>query len=77
MSQIVNTNVRQFGLLANHCRTARLTLARQLLRQLSSLTNALTARPVWSCPKCGAPMVLGPILTAQQLARVGLGFDTS
>jgi hypothetical protein len=69
--------IRQFGFLANHCRTARLTFARRLLRQRSSLTNALPATPAWSCPHCGAPMVLGPVLNAHQLARVCLGFDTS
>jgi Putative transposase/Transposase zinc-binding domain len=69
--------IRQFGFLANHCRTARLTLARRLLRQRSTLTNAPESTSTWSCPRCRAPMVLGPILTAHQLARVCLGFDTS
>ena len=71
--------IRQFGFLANHCRTARLTLARRLLGQRSSLTRTLAATSAWSCPRCGAPMVLGPILNAHQLARVSfvLVFDTS
>ena len=69
--------IRQFGFLANHGRTARLTLARRLLRQLSVLTNALSATPAWSCPQCGAPMVLGPLLNAHQLAQVCFAFDTS
>jgi hypothetical protein len=69
--------IRQFGFLANHCRSARLTLARRLLRQPSSQRNAPAATPTWSCPRCGAPMMVGPILNAHQLARVCLGFDTS
>jgi hypothetical protein len=69
--------IRQFGFLANHCRTARLTLARQLLRQRSSLTKAPPAAPTWSCPRCGAPMIVGPILSADQLARAWLALDTS
>ncbi len=69
--------IRQFGFLANHCRTARLTLARRLLRPRSSRTNAPLATAAWSCPRCGAPMVVGPILNAYQLARVCLRFDTS
>jgi hypothetical protein len=69
--------IRQFGFFANHCRTARLTLARRLLRQRSSPTNAPPMTPAWSCPRCGVPMVVGPILNAHQLARLFLGFDTS
>jgi len=69
--------VRPFGFLANHGRTARLTLARRLLRQRRSPTNVVGTAPAWSCPRCGAPMVLGPILNTQQLARACLGFDTS
>ena len=69
--------IRQFGFLANHCRTARLTLARHLLRPGSSVMNAPATTPPWSCPRCGAPMVIGPSLNAHQLARVVLGFDTS
>ena len=33
--------------------------------------------PAWHCPRCGATMVIGPILSARQLATVTLGFDTS
>jgi hypothetical protein len=69
--------IRQFGFLANHCRTARLRLARQLLRQRSSRTNAQPATRTWPCPRCGAAMILGPILNAHQLARVSFIFDTS
>jgi hypothetical protein len=46
--------IRPFGFLANHCRTARLALARRLLRQRATLTNPDPAT-AWSCPHCGAP----------------------
>ena len=69
--------IRQFGYLANHCRTARLGLARRLLRRIPSPATARATTPGWCCPQCGAPMVFGPILNAQQLARVCFGFDTS
>jgi len=69
--------IRQFGYLANHGRTARLTLARRLLRCTLTTTGAPATTPVWCCPRCGASMRLGPILTARQLAWACLGFDTS
>ena len=69
--------IRPFGFLANHYRTARLTLARRLLRQRSAVSNAPSTTPQWSCPRCGAPMTVGPILNAHQLARACVGFDTS
>ena len=70
--------IRQFGYLANHCRTARLALARCLLACTPSrpLPDAPT-KPGWTCPQCGAPMVLGPVLMARQLAYACIGFDTS
>ena len=34
-------------------------------------------RRAWHCPRCGAPMVIGPILSGLQLTIVTLGFDTS
>src|SRR5712691_2429851 len=40
--------IRQFGFLANHCRTARLTLARRWLQRRSMLTDALVGTPAWS-----------------------------
>jgi hypothetical protein len=69
--------IRQFGYLANHGRTARLTLARRLLRCTLTTTDAPATTPVGCCPRCGASMRLGPILTARQLAWACLGFDTS
>ena len=68
--------IRQFGYLASTCRTARLALARRLLRRTASPPPPSTP-PVWHCPRCGATMVIGPFLSAPQLAIVTLGFDTS
>jgi Putative transposase/Transposase zinc-binding domain len=69
--------IRQFGYLANTCRTARLTLARRLLQRTPPPPTVPPTAATWCCPQCGAPMVIGPILTARQLVRAGLGFDTS
>ncbi len=73
--------IRQFGYLANACRTARLALARAMLARppASSPSSDPPATPVpcWACPQCGAPMFLGPHLSARQLACASLGFDTS
>ncbi len=68
--------IRQFGYLANPCRTARLALARCLLRRTPPPSAASTA-PAWCCPRCGGAMIVGPILTARQLACAYFGFDTS
>jgi hypothetical protein len=68
--------IRQFGYLASTCRTARLALARRLLRRTASPLPP-SIPPVWHCPRCGATMATGPILSAPQLAIVTLGFDTS
>ena len=69
--------IRQWGYLANHGRTARLALARRLLRSSPPPADAPSTPAAWSCPRCGAAMQLGPILTARQLAWACLGFDTS
>jgi hypothetical protein len=69
--------IRQWGYLANHGRTARLARARHWLRSTPPMADAPSTSPAWSCPRCGAAMVLGPILTARQLAWACLGFDTS
>jgi Putative transposase len=62
--------IRQFGYLANACRTARLALARTLLAHpsFSRANVAPSSTPCWRCPRCGALMIVGPILTASQLA---------
>ena len=75
--------IRQSGFLANTCRTARVDLARTLLstvRPIVTTASAATAAPTsatWTCPRCGAVMILGPILSALQLRTISLGFDTS
>jgi hypothetical protein len=69
--------IRQFGYLASTCRTARLALARRLLRRAAPLPQTSSTTPIWHCPRCGAPMVIGPILSRLQLATLTLGFDTS
>jgi predicted RNA-binding Zn-ribbon protein involved in translation (DUF1610 family) len=75
--------IRQSGFLANTCRTARVALARTLLRAArttgapaSTATEAPTVN-TWACPRCGAAMILGPILSALQLLTIAMGFDTS
>jgi hypothetical protein len=73
--------IRQYGYLASACRTARLTLARALLAQRPARSPshdaAATPDARWHCPRCGAPMTVGPILTGAQLAALCLLFDTS
>ena len=72
--------IRQFGYLANACRMTRLALARALLAcaPASRVRDApVTPAVAWTCPQCGAPMILGPRLTARQLVWASLGFDTS
>jgi hypothetical protein len=79
--------IRQSGFLANTCRVARVALARTLLATPSAVatSTAVTAtsitetatRASWACPRCGAAMIVGPILSALHLATVSLGFDTS
>jgi ribosomal protein S27AE len=34
-------------------------------------------RATWACPRCGAGMIVGPILSARHLVTATLGFDTS
>ena len=76
--------IRQSGFLANTCRTARVALARTLLTApsiASSTAAPATTAPAtgatWACPRCGAAMIVGPILSALHLATVTLAFDTS
>ena len=65
--------IRQSGFLANTCRAARLARARTLLSATASPapttsetptpeTTAAPTRATWTCPHCGAAMVVGPIL---------------
>ena len=62
--------IRHFGYLANARRVALIALARQQLACQPPPTSHLTNSPVaiWRCPRCGANMIIGPNLTAQQLA---------
>jgi hypothetical protein len=75
--------IRQTGFLANTCRTLRVALARTLLGAarptVATASPATEAPPVdtWACPRCGAAMILGPILSALQLTTITLGFDSS
>jgi Putative transposase len=78
--------MRQSGFLANACRTARVTLARTVLAASSIACPSAAAAPpttdtataaTWTCPRCGAAMILGPILSALQLMTITMGFDTS
>ncbi len=79
--------IRQSGFLANTCRVARVALARTVLTTRSPSapatdlaappTTDTPARAMWACPKCGAAMIVGPILSALHLATVTWSFDTS
>jgi hypothetical protein len=79
--------IRQSGFLANTCRAARVALARTLLATPSpsapatdtpeAPTSDTPTRATWACPRCGAAMIVGPILSALHLASITLGFDSS
>jgi Putative transposase/Transposase zinc-binding domain len=79
--------IRQSGFLANTCRVARVTLARTLLATPSAAATSTPAtatvntetatHATWACPRCGAAMIIGPILSALHLATITLRFDTS
>jgi Putative transposase/Transposase zinc-binding domain len=70
--------IRQSGFLANTCRTARMALARTVLATASppapapdtteATTTETKTRATWACPRCGAAMIVGPILSALHLA---------
>jgi hypothetical protein len=62
--------IRHFGYLACARRTALLALARRQLACQRPPTSHRTNSPqaAWRCPRCGANMLIGPNLTAQQLA---------
>jgi hypothetical protein len=73
--------IRQYGFLANRCRTANLALGRQLLaitpKPLQPCTQGSANLPAWRCPRCGAAMQIGVNLTASQLANRCTYFDSS
>ncbi len=62
--------ILHFVYLASARRTALLALARQQLACQPPPTSHLTNSPraTWRCPRCAANMLIGPNLTAQQLA---------
>jgi hypothetical protein len=75
--------IRQFGLLANRRRGPLLRLCRQRLTRRPSteaspvalsepsapMAPATTASPSWTCPQCGAPMMVVQFLTSLQLLQ--------
>jgi hypothetical protein len=79
--------IRQSGFLANTCRTACIARARIVLTTPSPLApathptapTAIDTPPAatWACPRCGAAMIVGPILSAPHLATVTWSFDSS
>ena len=68
--------IRQFGFLASACRTVRLVLARAFSDGSAIARHVLDATGL-DCPRCGAPMIIGPCLSALRLATVRLGIDSS
>jgi hypothetical protein len=77
--------IRQSGFLANTCRVARVALARRLLAippvpavsTAATATDEMMPRASWACPRCGAAMIFGPILSALQVSTITFGWDTS
>jgi hypothetical protein len=71
--------VRQYGFLANRCRTANLALSRQLLATTPKPQQscAIASTTAWRCPYCGAMMQLGTNLNARELANQCKFFDSS
>ena len=70
--------IRQFGFLANSCRTARLQLIRELLCQPREPCAPAPSEPrTWNCPRCGEPMKIGVPLSAVELASRCSFFDSS
>ena len=79
--------IRHSGFLANTCRVARVVLARTALATpatsapgtdtIAPTTTDPLARATWACPRCGAAMIAGPILSALRLAIVTWSFDSS
>ena len=46
-------------------------------RDRSATTGKRQTRATWACPRCGAAMIVGPILSALHLATVTWSFDSS
>jgi hypothetical protein len=76
--------IRQSGFLANTCRAPRVALARTLLATpptagtaTATTSTETPVRATWACPRCGAAMIVGLILSPLQLAALTPSFDTS
>jgi len=73
--------IRQFGLLANPCRSRMLLLARQLLavppEPCEPGQSSVSLPTAWRCPRCGGSMGVGPQLTASEIASRCFYFDSS
>ena len=79
--------IRPSGFLANACRATRIARARTCLATPAApapTSDATTpaapetpTRATWACPRCGAAMIVGPILSALRLATLTWRFDTS
>jgi len=73
--------IRQYGFLANRCRSTELTRARQLLattpRQQEPCEEPPREPASWRCPRCGAAMIVGTNLSSVQLARRCESIDSS
>lgn len=72
--------IRQFGLLANACRTKLIAVSRQLLAVTPDVRAASTELPTkaaWKCPHCGAPMHIQEKFSALQLKQRCIFIDTS
>jgi hypothetical protein len=71
--------IRSFGFLANRKRAVTLPLCRKLLipvpRTRSPMAVEATQAGFWSCPLCGANMVLAERLTAQQIRFRSAGLE--
>jgi hypothetical protein len=83
-----SVRIRQSGFLANTCRTTRVARARTVLTAPAApaptvnetppaATPETSSRATWTCPRCGAAMLVGPILSAVALASLAWAFDTS
>jgi Putative transposase/Transposase zinc-binding domain len=72
--------IRQFGFLANGCRSRLIAVSRQILAftpDIRAPTNELPTKASWKCPHCGAPMHIQEKLSALQLKRRCSFIDTS
>ena len=67
---------RSRGPRADRARHLRHRRHRPPTRRRRPPTDA-TTRATWACPRCGAAMIVGPILSALQLATLTWSFDTS